>query len=129
MSTAHRFMFRDKVFIIRKLTSFSQGLNSRFLLFPRIQTYWLQSAHHLQFNDTQDEKKQEKEEKKRGKKGRKRKEKEEEKRRRKKKEDGHCYSGGTFKVIKHSEPSSASARDVRTAGEKKYVRQRISNNH
>ena len=75
-------------------------------------------------------KKQEKEEKKRGKreeKRRKRKKKNE--LGKKKKEEGNCNSGGTFKVIKHSEPSSASARDVRTARDKKYVRQRISNNH
>ena len=59
-------------------------------------------------------KKQEKKEKKRG-------EKREGKGRRKKKEEKKrkrrdiVTVGGTFKVIKHSEPSSASARNVRTA--------------
>ena len=82
MSTAHRSMFRDKVFIIRKLTKFLSRFE--FLLFPRIQTDWFQSAHCLQVNDTQSEKTRKKR-RRGGKKGRKRKEKEEEKRRRKKK--------------------------------------------
>ena len=121
--------FVTKCLLSASSRSFSQGLNSWFLLFPRIQTDWLQSAHHLQFNDTQGAKNKKKKRRRGGKreeKGRKRKKKKEGG---KKKEEGHCNSGGTFKVIKHSEPSSASARDVRTAGEKKYVRQRISNNH
>ena len=54
---------------------------------------------------------------KREEKGRKRKKKKEGGK--KKKEEGHCNSGGTVTVIKHSEPLSALARDVRTAREKK----------
>jgi len=50
-------------------------------------------------------------------------EKKKEKRRKKeeKREREFFSKTGTVKVIKHSEPSSASARDVRTAGKKKLV--------
>ena len=43
------------------------------------------------------------------------------KKRRKKREREFFTKNGAVKVIKHSEPSSASARDVRTAGKKNLV--------